>query len=238
MDINVFIKSYQQAFGDYELPVALWYSHEPEGILEKTRGCFIKDLKPAREGEIISLSSDTISCPGGKVYSGFLTMPPTLPQFVSEKEHYKESPELVEDFVKNLCIPDKNEMFLNFASIASIRNFDNVEGLVFFATPDVLTGLVSWAQFDNNNPDAVSVPFGSGCSSLVAQTIVENQNNGQRVFLGMFDPSVRPQVEENILSLSIPMSRFKKMYYTINHSCLSGSRAWIKVKERIESNII
>jgi hypothetical protein len=128
-------------------------------------------------------------------------------------------------------------MYLNFASIASIRNFDKLEGLVFFATPDVLTGLVSWAQFDNNNPDAVSVPFGSGCSTVVAQTIVENQNNGQRVFLGMFDPSARPQVEANILSLSIPMSRFKKMYYTLNNSCLSGSRAWLKVKERIGANL-
>lgn len=73
------------------------------------------------------------------------------------------------------------------------------------------------------------------CSSMVAQIIVENQNNGQRVFLGMFDPSVRPQVEENILTLSIPMSRFKKMYYTFTDSCLSGTRAWLKVKERIES---
>lgn len=237
MDIDVFIKSFHQAFGDYELPVALWYSQQPEGALEKTRGCFIKDLKPAREGAIISLNSDTISCPGGKVYSGFLAMPPTLPKFVSEKEHYKETPELVDDFVRDLNIPYKNGMYLNFASIASIQNFDKLEGLVFFATPDVLTGLVSWAQFDNNHPDAISVPFGSGCSSVVAQTIVENQNNGQRVFLGMFDPSARPQVEANILSLSIPMSRFKKMYYTFNDSCLCGARAWLKVKERIESNI-
>lgn len=204
--------------------------------MEKTKGCFIKDLKPAREGAVISLSTDTISCRGGKVYSGFLAMPPTLPEFVSEKERYKESPKLVTDFVRDLCIPDKNGMFLNFASVASIKNFDKMEGFVFFASPDVLTGLVSWAQFDNNRPDAVSVPFGSGCSSVVTQTIVENQNNGQRVFLGLFDASVRPQVEANILSLSIPMSRFKKMYHTFNDPCLSGSRAWMKVKERIETN--
>ena len=126
MDIDVFIKNFQQAFGDYELPLALWYSHQPEGTLEKTWGCFIKDLKPAREGATISLNADTISCRGGKVYSGFLAMPPTLPIFVSEKEHYKESPELVEDFVRDLCILDKNGMYLNFASIASIRNFDKL----------------------------------------------------------------------------------------------------------------
>ncbi len=236
MDKNEFIRNFRNAFGNYELPIAIWYSEEAVAQEEKTRGCFIKYLKPAREGNIVSLSSETISCLGAKVYCGFTAPPPFIPSFVSEKERYKKTPEMVTDFIKDLNMPDKSKQFINFASIDRIENFENIDALIFFATPDVLTGLVSWALFDTNDPDAVSVPFGSGCSSIVSQTVVENQKKGNRVFLGLFDPSVRPQVEPNILSFGVPMSRFKKMYYTFSESCLNGRHAWNKVKERIENN--
>jgi len=236
MDKNEFIRNFKNAFGNYELPFAIWYSEKAATQEEKTRGCFIKYLKPAREGNIVSLSLETMSCPGGKTYCGFTEPSPFIPSFVSEKERYKKTPEMVTDFISNLNMPNKSKQYINFASIDKIESFENIEALIFFATPDVLTGLVSWALFDTNEPDAVSVPFGSGCSSIISQTVVENQKNGNRVFLGLFDPSVRPQVEPNILSFAVPMSRFKKMYYTFNESCLNNSHAWNKVKERIENN--
>lgn len=234
MDKEHFIENYRTAFGDYELPVGFWYTDQPIRISEKTKGCFIKDLKPAREGDVISFSIDTISCAGGKVYTGFTPLQAFIPDFVSTKECYKETPEMVRAFVRELEIPDKSAKYLNFVSIDKVENFDQLEGIIFFATPDVLSGLVSWTLYDTNRPDAVSVPFGSGCSSIIAQTILENKNNGYRAFLGMFDPSVRTHLESNILSLAIPMSRFKTMYHTIGLSCLKGAHAWLKVKNRIE----
>jgi hypothetical protein len=236
MNKNQFIENFRNAFGNYELPIVFGYSEHPMVVLNKTRGCFIKDLKPAREGGTISLNLDTISCSGGKTYTGFMALPPYIPNFVSLKERYKETPEMVADFIKDMNMLDKEGLFINFTSIKNIENFDNIEGVLFFATPDVLAGLVSWALFDTNVPEAVSVPFGSGCSSLISQTVIENKQNGHRVFLGLFDPSVRPHVETNILSLAIPLSRFKKMYYTFEKSCLADSHAWTKVRERITEN--
>ena len=52
-------------------------------------------------------------------------------------------------------------------------------------------------------------------------------------FIGLFDPSVRRYIHENILSFTIPMSRFREMYYTIQDSCLSNTPAWGKIRERI-----
>lgn len=54
------------------------------------------------------------------------------------------------------------EKYINFATIAAIEDFETLEGLIFFATTDVMSELVSWLHFDTNDPDAVSVPFGSG----------------------------------------------------------------------------
>lgn len=236
MNKDRFIENFRNAFGYHELPIVFWYSQQPIAEATKTRGCFIKNLKVAREGGTISLNNDTISCGGGKTYTGFIPAPPNIPNFVSLKERYKENPQLVTDFIEELNMPSKEGQFINFTSIKNIDNFDNIEGVLFFATPDVLSGLVSWSLFDTNVPDAVSVPFGSGCSSLISQTVVENKRNGHRVFLGLFDPSVRPSVEANYLSIAIPLSRFKEMYYTFEKSFLADSRAWKKVKERIIEN--
>jgi len=237
MNKDLFIKNYRHAFGNYELPIGFWYSEQPAVECKQTRGCYIGELKEARDGEVLSLSLETIACPGGKIYAGFTEAPPFIGGFVSGKEHYKESAEQVTDFIQDLNMPDKSNMYINFASLDHLDCFDDLEGLVFFATPDVLSGLVSWALFDTNKADAISVPFGSGCSSIISQALVENQKDGYRSFLGLFDPSVRPHVEANILTLAIPMSRFKKMYSTFAESCLQGTHAWNKVKQRIEHEL-
>lgn len=62
--------------------------------------------------------------------------------------------------------------YLHFARIDRLTSFEKVEGLLFLATPDILSGLITWTFFDNNNPDAVSTPFGSGCSSTDRKSVV------------------------------------------------------------------
>lgn len=141
---------------------------------------------------------------------------------------------MVVDFVNELQIPRTDKAYLHFARIDKIPSFDEVEGVLFLPTPDILSGLATWASFDNNALDAVAAPFGSGCCSVITQTIIENRKQGKRTFLGFFDPSVRPYFEADLLSFTIPMSRFKEMYHTMRESCLFDTHAWGKIKERIQ----
>lgn len=234
MDVNVFIHNYREAFGEVaELPIVFWYSASPVADTGKINGCFFKVLKTAREGNPISLHADTIGCGGGKFYTGFTEMPERIPDFVSLKEKYKETPEMVVDFVEKLGVQRANKNYLNFTRIDNIDCLDGMEGLLFMATPDILSGLTTWAFFDNNAENAVTTMFGSGCSVVVAQTVIENNRNGRRTFIGFFDPSVRPYVEADILSFVIPMSRFKEMYYTMRKSSLFDTHAWSKIRDRI-----
>lgn len=236
MDIQTFITNYHEAFGKQaELPIAFWYSDQLEAATEKVNGCLFKCMRQVREGKSISLSNETITCGGGKFYTGFSDMPERVPGFVSLKEKYKKTPEMVLDFIREMQIPKTNKAYLHFARIDRISHFTPVEGILFLATPDMLSGLVTWACFDNNSHDAVSTPFGSGCCSVITQTVLENRHQGKRTFLGFFDPSVRPYFEENILSFTVPMSRFKEMYHTMRESCLFDTHAWGKLKERIQS---
>ena len=190
-------------------------------------------MQEVRAGNTISLNAEVIGCGGGKFYTGFAPMPEHVPGFVSLKEKYKKTPGMVKEFVDELGIPRAEKKYLHCARIDRVEHFDGLEGILFLATPDILSGLTTWAYFDNNSPDTVMAMFGSGCCSVVTQAVLENRMGGKRTFLGFFDPSVRPWFEADILSFTIPMSRFRVMYDTMRESCLFGTPAWAKVRERI-----
>jgi len=186
------------------------------------------------EGASVSLSLDNIGCGGGKLYAGFAPMGEHIPNFVSNKEHYKDSPEAVVGFIRALRIEMAGKRYLNITRVDRLASFDGVEGVVFFATPDVLSGLCSWAFYDNHSSDAVTSAFGSGCSAVFTQAVNENRANGRRCFLGLFDPSARVHFGADILSFAVPMSRFREMCATLPHTCLiEQSPAWDKIRRRI-----
>ena len=207
MQTGEFVAAFREAFGPVpELPLLFRYTDEPLRPAAKAGGCFFKALAEARDGRPVGLNASNIGCGGGKFYTGFSPMPEFVPQFVSLKERYKQTPEMVLEFIAALDLRP---------------------------APDVLAGLVTWAGFDNDAPDAVAAPFGSGCSTVVSQAVRENRNGGHRCFLGLFHPSVRPWVGADELCFVIPMSRFAGMCGTMRASCLFGTHAWDKVRERI-----
>lgn len=237
-DITTFISKYREAFGEKpELPIVFYYSDTPAGTNGKTGGCFFKCLYAAREGQPISLNAETIGCGGGKLYTGFAPMPPHVPSFVSEKERYKASPADVTECIDKLDIRLTTRKYLNFVRIDKAESLDMIEGLLFIVTPDILSGLAAWAFFDNNSDSAVSCPFGSGCSSVVAQAVRENRLGGRRTFIGMLDPSARPYIGADELSFVIPAVRLPEMLDTIDQCCLSGTHGWTKIKERINGRM-
>ena len=234
MELIEFIQSYREAFGENaQLPLLFGYNDTPVAQTAKIGGCFFKGLQAAREGTPISLSVEVIGCGGGKLYTGFTYMPAHVPNYVSITEKYKRTPEMVADYVKRLEIPRATKPYLNFVRIDKAESFEGFEGVMFYATPDMLAGLCGWAFYDTNEPDAVMAQFGSGCSTVVSMTVVENARGGYRCFLGLLDPSVRPWVGPNELSFTIPMSRFTAMMDTMRQCFLFGSHAWEKLKARL-----
>jgi hypothetical protein len=86
--------------------------------------------------------------------------------------------------------------------------------VVFFARPDVLSGLYTLANYDVADPDGVVVPMGSGCSSIVQNPYLEKDLPQPRGIIGMFDP-LRPSflaIDE--LTFAAPMNKFPLWYKT------------------------
>lgn len=233
MKISDFILSYNEAFGDKApLPIAFGYSDIPSAEVKDVPRCMIGAISKVRDGEPLTLCKENVKCGGGGLYTCFTNMPDRVPMFVSQVEHYKQTPEMVKDYVDSLDIQITNKRYLNFVRLDTIECIKDVEGILFFATPDILSGLTSWAFYDNNSSDAVSTQFGSGCSSIVTMAVKENREGGRRCFIGMLDPSARLLIPKDELTFVIPKCRFEQMLETMEDSALF-QHAFSVVKKRI-----
>lgn len=72
---------------------------------------------------------------------------------------------MVIEFIRQLGVPMAEKKYLHFARIDKIANLEQMEGVMFIANPDMLSGLTTWAYYDNNAEDGVVSLFRSGCSS-------------------------------------------------------------------------
>ena len=233
MGISEFEALYRKAFGaGVPLPLAFGYSDTPVAELGRVPRCMVGAIRKVCDGGALTLSAENVLCGGGALYTAFAPMPGRVPAFVSGEEHYKQSPELVREYISRLGIKLSEKPYLNFVRIDSLDNLDDMEGILFFATPDMLSGLCSWAFYDNNDDDAVCARFASGCCSMVTLAMNENKAGGRRCFIGMFDPSARLLVPENELTFAVPVCRFREMLGTMEQSALF-CKAYSMVRQRM-----
>lgn len=232
-----FIEKYREAFGERApLPIAFWYGDNAVNSDSRVPRCMIGAIRKVCEGKTLSLTAENVQCGGGGLYTAFRPMPERVPLFVSEVEHYKATPEQVRAYVESLDIEITQKPYLNFVRVDTLDSWEGIEAVVFFATPDILSGLCTWAFYDNDNEDAVTAKFASGCAAVVAFATTENRKGGRRCFLGMLDPSARPLVPKNELTFAVPMSRFSEMLHTMPDSALY-QHAFTVVRRRINGEI-
>jgi hypothetical protein len=151
-----------------------------------------------------------------------------------EGERYLRTPELVREFMNNQqTIPGAGRNIV-FKRWDKMDENDIPDVVIFFATPDVLSGLFTLANFDQPEPNGTFTPFTAGCGSIVYYPYLESKSDRQRAVIGMFDPSARPCVPANVLTFSVPYSRFEKMVSYMEESFLITG-TWDTIKKRILS---
>lgn len=232
-----FILKFREAFGEAApLPIAFWYDNKAVNAESRVPRCMIGAIRKVCNGSTLTLTSEKVQCGGGGLYTAFRPMFEGVPYFVSATERYKQTPEQVRAYVESLGIEITDKPYLNFVSVDQLTSWDGVEAIVFFATPDIVSGLCTWTFFDNDADDAVVTKFASGCAAVITFATVENRKGGRSCFLGMFDPSARPLVPKNELSFAIPMNRFTEMLRTMPDSALY-QKAFSVVRRRINGEI-
>ena len=236
---------WKKYFNNAELPITFYYTEE-EGHAEtaqpgKVPRCIIGALAKVREGKSYTFGVEAVGCFGGKKYLGFSDkLAPNFEYFLScgipdklEGERYKKSPEMVKELLKNWPAFKAPARYIVFKRWDKLEASDNPQVVIFFATPDVLSGLYTLANYDTADPNGAIVPMGSGCSSIVQNPYLEKDSPHPWAIIGMFDPSARPFVAADELTISVPMNKFATMVANMEESFLI-TNTWKTMQKRIK----
>jgi uncharacterized protein (DUF169 family) len=238
-------KKFYDRLGLSEHPLGVFYSDEEpgQGIRPKGGGheCMIALLKRARHhGETVYFDETHIGCAGGAYYMGFRAMSmPKIEYFLScgipgemEGERYIKTPEGAREYFASTKPRRAPAKYGIFKALDKLAPNEEPEVIIFFTPPDVLSGLVVLTGYASERPDAVRLPFSSGCGSIVTHPLKEGEKENPQAILGMFDVSARPFVEPNILTLAMPTKLFLTLLNNQDESFLI-TNSWKKVRERI-----
>ena len=239
-------KQFRETLGLQESPLGIYYTNDkPEGVTPKEgiSGCMIGLLQNARKkGKTVYFDKSHFGCPGGAYYMGFLESPrPDIEYFLScgipgrmEGERYIKTPELAREYFGKMKPRPSPATYCVFKPVEQfLQDVVKPEVVVFFASPDMLSGLFTLANYALEKTDAVYTPFGSGCSAILTHPLREAEKDQSRVILGMFDVSARPMVEKDVLTIAMPYSVFLKLSGNVSGSFLQ-TESWKKVLHRIQ----
>jgi uncharacterized protein (DUF169 family) len=242
-----FLRLWEKYFTGAELPITFYYTDEtpPVDLVKPATGhrCLFADLSQVRTGRSLGFDVQSIGCFGGKRYTGFSApLAPHFEYFLScgipgklEGERYKKSPEIVKELMAKAPKFQAPHQFIVFRRWDKLEASDEPEVVIFFARPDVLSGLFTLAGFDMADPNGVFTPFSAGCGSIIQYPYLERSADTPRAVIGMFDVSARPFIPEDMLSFAVPMSKFDRMIDNMNESFLS-TPSWGKIRKRIAKN--
>jgi len=238
-------KQFREILGLIESPLGVYYTNDqPEGVTPKEGiwECMMRLLQNARKkGEIVYFDKTHFGCPGGGYYMGFLEKPrPNIEYFLScgipgemEGERYIKTPDLAREFLKKMKPRTAPATYCVFKPIEQFQGGSKPEVVVFFGTPDILSGLFTLTNYALERTDAIYTPFGSGCGTILTYPLMEAEKAEPHAVLGMFDVSARPMVEKEVLTLAMPFSVFLKLFGNVSGSFLE-TESWKKIHQRIQ----
>jgi len=241
---NRFQEAWSEYFPGADLPIAFYYTDHEDGVplAPASSGwrCMLADLSKVAKGDSIRFDVDHLGCEGAKRYLGFRhELRPNFEFFLScgipgemEGERYKKSPDLVRELLKQQTPYEAPCKYIVFKRWDSLEEADQPMAVIFFAQPDVLSGLFTLANFGSADLHEVITPFASGCGSIVYFPCHEAASAHPRAILGMFDVSARPFVPATVLTFTVPWAKFVEMVDNVDESFLI-TRSWGNVRKRL-----
>ena len=239
-----FVTRWRKYFDGAELPVAFYYT-DCEDAAQAAKPpvghrCLIAALSQVRKGKSLRFDAGSVGCGGARRYLGFSEeIVPDFEYFLStgipgklSGERYKKSPELVKEMMTKAPVFKAPARFIVFKRWDILEEADEPEVVIFFAPPDVVSGLFTLANFDEVEANGVFSPFAAGCGSIVQYPHLERDSERPRAVLGLFDVSARPHVLSDVFTFSVPINKFRRMIENMEASFLTTS-SWGRVSRRM-----
>jgi len=227
-----------------ELPFTFFYADDPgdaeRAAPEQGHHCLFVDFNRVRHGVSLALRHESVACSGGRRYLGFAPeIRPDFEYFLScgipgklEGERYKKTPEMVREWMERMPAFVAPRPWIVFKRWDRLTTRDAPEVVIFYATPDVLAGLFTLANFDEVGNDGVVTPMASGCGALVMHPYLQGRETHPRAVIGLFDPSARPYAAPDVLGFAVPMPKFERMAANMEESFLITD-TWKQLRARL-----
>ena len=217
----------------------------------KARNCVIPLLMKASEGQVISMNEESCNCAGGATGccfgDGFArwnpsiakllsqgygeNAPPQMPAFMKEGERFFCTEEVAQRFKNALPYSEKAYPRIVFAPMSRWDAIGLPDLVYLFVNPDQLGALVSMLCSHNGVVTNTIAPYCSACQSIMFAAEQMEREEPMAV-MGLFDISQRYQPLANLLSLTMPYSRWDDLSVDLDKSCLT-SHSWRKIEERL-----
>jgi hypothetical protein len=241
-----FLLHWHEYFGAAELPITFQYTDngiQAEPALSSSREwCMVHMLQRVRDGHSLRFFARSFGCGGGKFSTGYASkLREHIGQFLScgiegevRGERYKHTSDLAEKAMSLTPWYEAPAAHMVFKRWDTLDAHDEPEVVIFFATPDILSGLCTLAGFDEPViENVVMAPLGSGCASLIQYPYAEKRSGRHRAVIGMFDITARPHVDPAYLTFAVTMERFRQMVNSMDESFLI-TPAWAHIRKRIQ----
>lgn len=209
----------------------------------KTFSCVIGNIWLARKKHCAAyISSEEYGCPGGVFYCSM--MKPNL-RFIEHYvttgfegtpihgERYLPSPESMRKFLDKVNPRKAPAKYCIFKPLSLFSDGEEPEFVIFFARPEVLTGLFTHTMFTTGEVDSVASPFGAGCTNILAWPLFYKEQGMEKAVLGGFDPSARKYMKTDELTFTVPLPLYQKMLKALPESMFNVGNAWKVVRKKV-----
>jgi uncharacterized protein (DUF169 family) len=234
----------KQNIGLTYFPIGITFAdHLPEKskrFSKKGEGCIVPLIFSSAKGQTVSIDKDSTGWPCSAFYLGykdwifegiecFLTDGLILGRI---GERFIKTRKQAKEFVSYFVPVQINNKVTIIKPLEQFKDYETPELVVFFATPDELSGLIFLLHF--NSPladDLVITGFNSGCGSIFTKPMKLISEGKKKAVLGMQDISARLRLPKEIMSLTLPYSMVIDIVNEIDSSFIKTEN-WEKIKMR------
>ncbi|WP_272699603.1 DUF169 domain-containing protein [Desulfovibrio sp. Fe33] len=212
--------------------------------LMSTFSCVMGNIWLARKKHGAAfISPEEYGCMGGAYYCSM--MKPHLrfiEHYVStgydgspvHGERYMPNPDAMRAFMLKVNPREAPAKYCVFKPLSQFTDDDQPEFVIFFARPEVLTGLFTHTVFTTGDMECVVSPFGAGCTNMVGWPLYYKEQGLEKAVMGGLDPSARKFMKTDEMTFTVSLELYEKMLAALPESMFSVDGAWRQVRKKVE----
>ena len=215
--------------------------------VRKTFSCVMGNVWLARKKRGAAfISAEEYGCPGGVYYCAMLKPHlRVIEHYVStgyegtpmHGERYMANPDAMRKFMLEVNPREAPGKYCIFKPLSRFTDGEEPEFVIFFARPEIMSGLFTHAVFTTGDMECVVSPFGAGCTNMISWPLYYKEKGLEKAVIGGFDPSARKFMKTDELTFTVPLGLYEKMLAALPESMFTHDTDWKSVRKKVERSV-